>query len=162
MNADSRVMEHFPSTLTAEESNAMVVRIESHFEEHGYGLWAVVSKAHEELLGFCGLATPTFETGFGPAVEVGWRFAHAHWGQGYASEAASAVLDFGFDDAGLTQIYSWALPANQRSIRVMRRIGLTPAPELDFDHPRFLDDDRLRRHVVYRITREEWLRQRTQ
>lgn len=158
MNADSRVMEHFPSTLTAEESNAMVSRIESHFTDHGFGLWAVVTRAGEQLIGFCGLAVPTFDPGFAPAVEVGWRFAFEQWGQGYATESARAALGYGFEHAGLDRVLSWAVPANQRSIQVMRRIGLTAAPELDFDHPRFLDDDRLRRHVVYRITREEWFR----
>jgi len=89
-------------------------------------------------------------------VEIGWRFARDEWGNGVATEAAKAALDFGFEDAGLEEILSWTVPANERSQGVMIRLGMTRAPELDFDHPRLLDDDRLRRHVVYRITREEW------
>ncbi len=157
INADPRVMEHFPSLLEADASDQMIDRIERHFDDHGFGLWAVVTKADSRFIGFCGLAVPTFVTSFTPTVEIGWRLAHEQWGRGYATEAARAVLAFGFDTAGLERILSWAVPANQRSIQVMLRIGLGPAPELDFDHPGLMEDDRLRRHVVYWVTREEWL-----
>lgn len=150
-------MEHFPSVLGREESDALIERIEWQFEEHGFGLWAVELKKGGALAGFCGLAMPGFETAFTPAVEVGWRLAAEHWGHGYATEAATVVLDYGFGVVGLDRILSWAVPANTRSLAVMQRIGLRPAPELDFDHPRLLDDERLRRHVVYRITREQWV-----
>jgi RimJ/RimL family protein N-acetyltransferase len=156
INADPEVMEHFPGPLDPGASDLLLNRIEQHFDEYGYGLWALETKDAMELIGFCGLAVPNFETEFTPAVEIGWRLGRNHWGNGYATEAAGAVLDYGFGEVGIDPILSWALPANHRSIRVMERIGLQPAPELDFDHPRFVDDDRLRRHVVYRITREEW------
>jgi ribosomal-protein-alanine N-acetyltransferase len=156
INADPEVMEHFPSTLTAEESDQFVRRIDRQFEQLGFGLWAVEIKWARRFIGFCGLAVPTFTTHFTPAVEIGWRFAKDQWGNGYATEAANAVLDFGFEKAGLEQILSWAIPANTRSTQVMERLGMQRAPDLDFDHPRFLHDDRLRRHVVYRMTRPEW------
>ncbi len=158
INADPVVMEHFPSPLTTDASDLLIDRIEQHFEDHGFGLWAVETRDDHRLIGFCGLAIPKFVTEFTPAVEIGWRLARQQWGRGYATESARAVLAFGFDTAGLDRILSWALPANRRSIQVMQRIGLRPAPELDFDHPRFMEDDRLRRHVVYRITREDWVR----
>lgn len=103
---------------------------------------------------------PTFQTHFTPAVEIGWRLARDSWGSGYATEAASAVLDFAFDEAELDEVLSWAVPANVRSTQVMERIGMERAPELDFDHPRLMHDDRLRRHVVYRISRSRWLESR--
>ena len=156
LNADPEVMEHFPRILTAEESDQMMQTIELHFEEFGFGLWAVNTTWVPRLVGFCCLAVPTLRTDFTPAVEIGWRFARDEWGNGYAIEAAKAALDFGFDEAGLEEILSWTVPANERSQGVMIRLGMTRAPELDFDHPRLLDDDRLRRHVVYRITLEEW------
>lgn len=156
INADPEVMEHFPAALTAEESDQLVRRIDRQFEQYGFGLWAVEIKWAKRFIGFCGLAVPSFQTHFTPAVEIGWRFAKDQWGSGYATEAAAAVLDFGFEEAGLNEILSWTLPANQRSIQVMERLGMKHAPDLDFDHPRFLHDDRLRRHVVYRITRSEW------
>ena len=156
LNADPEVMEHFPGVLTAEESFQMLQRIELHFEEFGFGLWAVNTIWMPRLIGFCGLAVPTFRTHFTPAVEIGWRFARSEWGNGYATEAGRAALEFGFEQAGLEEILSWTVPANQRSQGVMSRLGMRRAPEFDFDHPRFLDDGRLRRHVVYRMTREDW------
>ena len=159
LNADPEVMEHFPGVLTAQESDQLMQTIELHFEEFGFGLWAVETLWAPRLVGFAGLAVPTFRTHFTPAVEIGWRFARAEWGNGFATEAAKAALEFGFDQAGLDEILSWTVPANERSQGVMIRLGMTRAPELDFDHPRLVDDDRLRRHVVYRITREEWAEQ---
>ena len=156
LNSDPLVMEHFPGVLTREESDRMIRHMELHFEEFGYGLWAVDIRWADRLIGFCGLSVPTFHTHFTPAVEIGWRFVKEEWGNGYATEAARAVVDFGFEQADLDQILSWTIPANERSQGVMERLGMTRAPELDFDHPRFLDDDRLRRHVVYRLTREDW------
>lgn len=160
INSDPDVMEHFPAPMTAEESDQFVRRIDRHFAQHGFGLWAVEIKWARRLIGFCGLAVPTFETHFTPAVEIGWRLAKDSWGTGYATEAATAVLEFGFEEAGIDPILSWTLPVNERSTRVMERIGMKRAPELDFDHPRFMHDDRLRRHVVYRMTRAEWLESR--
>ena len=156
INSDPEVMEHFPGVLSREESDQMILRMELHFEEFGYGLWAVDIRWADRLIGFCGLSVPTFHTHFTPAVEIGWRFARDVWGNGYATEAARAAVDFGFEHADLEQILSWTIPANERSQGVMTRLGMERAPDLDFDHPRFLDDDRLRHHIVYRITREDW------
>jgi RimJ/RimL family protein N-acetyltransferase len=157
INADPEVMEFFPAPLSPEESDQLVRRIERQFEEFGFGLWAVEIKWVHKFIGFCGLSVPTFQTHFTPAVEIGWRFAKDQWGSGYASEAAKAVLDHGFEEADLEEILSWTVPDNRRSTQVMERLGMKRAPELDFDHPRLLHDERLRRHIVYRITRSDWL-----
>ena len=158
MNADPRVMEHFPGTMTRAESDAFVERMEGHFAEHGFGLWAVEVPGEAELIGFVGLAVPRFEAHFTPAVEVGWRLAAEWWGRGYATEAAREALRFGFEDAGLAEIVSFTAPANERSRAVMRRIGMTHDPADDFDHPALPTGHRLRRHVLYRLTRERWTR----
>jgi RimJ/RimL family protein N-acetyltransferase len=55
---------------------------------------------------------PTFDAKFTPCVEIGWRLARAYWGHGYATEAASAMLAFGFDELGLDQIVSFTVPGN--------------------------------------------------
>lgn len=161
LNSDPVVMEHFPGVLTREQSDLMIRQMELHFEEFGYGLWAVDIRWAGKFIGFCGLSVPTFHTHFTPAVEIGWRFTRAEWGNGYATEAAKAAVDFGFEQADLDEILSWTVPANERSQGVMARLGMTRAPELDFDHPRLLDDERLRRHVVYRLTRDDWEQART-
>jgi len=149
-------MEHFPSLLSRAESAEMVRRLDAAFDEHGFGLWAVEVGADASFIGFCGLSIPGFEAPFMPAVEVGWRLGRAHWGNGYATEAARAAVEFGFNEVGLDEIVSFALPANTRSIAVMARLGMSHDPRDDFDHPRFIDDERMRRHVLYRLSRQRW------
>jgi RimJ/RimL family protein N-acetyltransferase len=153
INADPRVMEFFPSRLNREQSDAVATRIRDRFERHGYGLWAVELPELAPFIGFVGLSVPSFEAHFTPCVEIGWRLACEHWGRGYASEAALAVLEFGFNDLRLDEIVSFTTTTNQRSMRVMERIGMARTPEDDFDHPSLVEGHPLRRHVLYRISR---------
>jgi RimJ/RimL family protein N-acetyltransferase len=161
MNADPRVMEHFPGTLTRDESDALVERIAERWAEDGLGLWAVERREDGAFLGFTGLAPPRFEASFTPCVEVGWRLAVDAWGHGYATEAARASLRFGFEDRDLDEILSWTVPANVRSRAVMERLGMTHDPADDFDHPSLPVGSPLRRHVLYRLSREGWLATRS-
>jgi RimJ/RimL family protein N-acetyltransferase len=156
MNADPRVMEHFPGTMGRAESDAHVDAIGAHFATHGYGLWAVEVPDEAEFIGFVGLSVPRFEAHFTPAVEVGWRLTPSAWGHGYATEAAREALRFGFEDAGLAEIVSFTAPVNERSQAVMRRLGMTRDPAGDFDHPALPPGHRLRRHVLYRLSRAGW------
>jgi RimJ/RimL family protein N-acetyltransferase len=110
------------------------------------------------FIGFVGLHRQTFRAPFTPAVEVGWRLARPYWGFGYATEAAREALSFGFGGLGLSEIVSFTVLANARSWRVMERLGLTHNVADDFDHPNLSEGHRLRRHVLYRIRREDWLR----
>jgi RimJ/RimL family protein N-acetyltransferase len=153
LNADPRVMEFLPRLLSREDSDALVERIEAHFERHGFGLWAVEVPGVTRFAGFVGLAIPRFEARFTPCVEIGWRLGAEHWNHGYATEAARTVLEFGFQPLQLEQIVSFTVPANVRSRRVMEKIGMTHAPGDDFDHPLLPEGHPLRRHVLYRIAR---------
>jgi RimJ/RimL family protein N-acetyltransferase len=156
MNADPRVMEHFPAQLTPAESDALIARMTAGWVADGFGLWAVERQADGRLVGFTVLVAPTFEAHFTPAVEIGWRFAVEAWGQGYATEAARAALRFGFEDLDLAEIVSFTVPANMRSRAVMERLGTTRNPADDFDHPRLPPGHPIRHHVLYRLTREDW------
>lgn len=153
LNADPEVMEFFPAPLVREESDALVTRIRGHFDEHGYGLWALEVRNSGRFAGFTGLLQQTFPAHFTPAVEVGWRLDRRAWGRGYASEAARAAITHGFDEVGLDEIVSMTAIANTRSRRVMERIGMSHDPDDDFDHPYVADGSPLRRHVLYRIRR---------
>jgi len=153
MNADARVMEFFPGTLTAQESNALADRIGRHFVEHGFGLWAVEVAGTAPFIGFVGLAVPKFEAHFTPCVEIGWRLAADHWGQGFAPEGASAALEFAFESLSLDEVVSLTAVINLRSRRVMEKIGMTTDPGEDFDHPKVASGHRLCRHVLYRKQR---------
>ncbi len=104
MNADSRVMEHFPSIMTREESDAFVARIRASFEKNGFGLWAVELRgegAAPTFVGFVGLSVPAFEAPFTPCVEIGWRLAYDAWNKGIATEGARATLDVAFGELQL-------------------------------------------------------------
>ncbi len=155
MNCDPRVMEFFPKVLTREESDAIADRIESHFAEHGFGLWAVEIPGATPFAGFVGLSIPRFEAHFTPCIEIGWRLAAETWNQGYATEGARAALDFAFSHLGVDEIVSFTVPANARSRRVMEKIGMTHDAKDDFDHPVLPEGHLLRRHVLYRKRRGE-------
>lgn len=158
LNADPAVMEHMQGLMSRERSDDFVDRIEAHWDEHGWGLWAVEVPGAAPFVGYVGLwPADSLASGM---VEVGWRLAHAHWGHGYATEAAGEALRVGFTDVGLPEIVSFTVPQNVRSRRVMERIGLIRDPSGDFDHPRVdpVAHPQLVRHVFYRLGREEWQR----
>jgi RimJ/RimL family protein N-acetyltransferase len=149
-------MEFFPGILEHTESDAQAARIRGHFDRHGYGAWAVEVPGVAEFIGYVGLGIPRFEAHFTPYVEIGWRLAFEHWGRGYATDAARAAVDFGFEKLRLGQIVSFTVPANLRSRRVMERLGMTHSPAEDFDHPRVPEGHPLRRHVLYRLRYVGW------
>jgi RimJ/RimL family protein N-acetyltransferase len=152
MSADPRVMEFFPKVLDRTESDAVAARYAAHFERHGFGWWVIEVVGVADFIGFTGLDVPRFESHFTPCVEVGWRIAYDFWGRGYATEAARAALEFGFQSLQLDEIVSFTVPTNLRSRRVMERLGMTHAPADDFDHPNLPEGHRLRRHVLYRLS----------
>ena len=158
LNTDPRVMEFMPGLLSAEASDAMILRIEQHFDRHGFGLFAAELLEDRRFLGFIGLSTPAFEAPFMPAVEIGWRLAAESWGCGLATEGAQAVLRYAFQTLELPRVVSFTVPHNLRSRRVMEKLGMTHDPADDFDHPRFAPGHPLRRHVLYRLDRAAWKR----
>jgi RimJ/RimL family protein N-acetyltransferase len=158
MNADPVVMRHFPSVQTREQSDASVRRCQKIPETYPFGVFAAETKADGRFIGFIGLAIPRFEAHFTPCVEIGWRLRADVWGQGLATEGAKRVLELGFGAANLTQIVAMTTLENIASQRVMQKIGMVHDPKEDFDHPELAEGHRLRRHVLYRLTRERWLR----
>lgn len=152
LNADPRVMECFPSVKTWEETKQEYDRICSHIDQYDFGFWAVELKDSHQFIGMIGIKHVTFEAGFTPAVEIGWRLAHEHWGKGYASEGAKAALAYGFNEVGLDEIVSFTTVGNQRSRNVMEKIGMKH--EEDFAHPFLPKDHPLSLHALYRIKNE--------
>ncbi len=135
----------------------MLARIMAHVDRHGFG-WLAVELDDGRLAGTCGLAQVPFTAGFTPAVEIGWRFLPAFWGQGLAEEAARLTLAYGFGPLDLAAVVSFTVPANQPSWRLMQRLGLRAAG--GFDHPDLPAGHPLRPHVLYRLSRAEWVAQR--
>jgi RimJ/RimL family protein N-acetyltransferase len=155
INADPLVARYLPGPMTAEETRAMVERKRAHLARHGFTSFAVEVPGVAAFIGYVGLQWPNFEAHFMPAVEIGWRLAPAHWGKGYATEAARAALRFGFEELNLDQIVSFTVAANKPSWAVMERIGMTRDPAEDFDHPGLPEGHPLRRHMLYRINRPD-------
>ena len=157
LNADSRVMECFPSVLSRQESEQMMKRMQAKIEEQGWGLWAVSIPGVSNFIGFIGLSEPSFNAHFTPTVEVGWRLAYDFWEKGYATEGALKALEYGFETLNLKEIVSFTTTQNHRSIKVMKKIGLHHDPVDDFDHPKLAENHPLKRHVLYRLNRQEWM-----
>lgn len=158
LNGDPEVMRHFPAPLTRAASDAFAERAYARLEDQGWGLWAVEVPGVAPFIGFIGLVELSFPAAFTPAIEVGWRLDHSHWGRGYAPEGATAVLDLAFasDGLGLASVVSLTAVGNRSSRRVMEKLGLTHDPAEDFDHPYVPEGSPVRRHVVYRMTATAW------
>lgn len=148
MNADADVMRYMPAPLTRDEAAATLARLRSGIAERGWGLWAV--EVEGELAGWTGLNPPPWTAHFTPCVEVGWRLRRRFWGRGIATAAAREAVRYGFETLQLEEIVSFTVLANERSWRVMERLGFTRDPAEDFNHPRLPEGHPLRRHILYR------------
>lgn len=156
LNADPIVMAHFPASLTRDESDALADRCERLIAQRGWGAWATEIRATGEFIGFVGLHVPQDDFPLSPCVEILWRLARAHWGQGFATEAARGALRIGFEILSLSEIVSFTVPANTRSRAVMERLGMD-MDAATFEHPSLPVGHALRTHVSYRLSRERWL-----
>ena len=155
MNADPLVMRYFAGPLGPEASAASIQGWQLAFAERGWSNWALSLRDTGEFIGFTGLSLPRRTFAFSPCVEIGWRLAAAHWGQGYATEAARAALQCGFDTLALAEIVSFTSVINRPSRAVMQRIGMANSGE-DFEHPALPEGSPLRLHCLYRLCREVW------
>ncbi len=156
INADPLVMKYLGEILSREQSDEVVDRIETHFQTHGFGLFAAELAEGDEFIGFVGLAVPAFEAAFTPCVEIGWRLAAEYWGAGLATEGAREIVRYAFEELKLPELVSMTAIGNERSRRVMAKLGMAHDPAENFDHPRLPATHPLRRHVLYRLRREKW------
>ena len=81
INQDLKVMEYFPSLQDVDMTKNFIDKVNTHFENHGYSLYATVRKDTNEFIGFIGLLMAEFESHFTPATEIGWRLSSNHWGK---------------------------------------------------------------------------------
>lgn len=152
INSDPVVMEFFYRLLTREQSDNMIQLITERIVEDGFGFWAVERKDTGQFIGFVGINRFTAELPFCPCVEIGWRLAHGHWGQGFATEAALKSLDVGFNQHSLEEIVAFTTVKNKASRRVMEKIGMVDTKQ-NFFHPSVPADSHLQEHCLYKITR---------
>lgn len=149
MNCNDDVMRYFPGKLSVEESNAFVDRINTEFEETGFGLYAVEIKATGEFIGYVGFHRFTFDVPFSPNWEIGWRISDKFWHNGYATEAAMACINFAREKSLSDKLYSFTAVPNTPSENVMKRIGMTY--QGTFMHPALADGHWLKAHKLYMI-----------
>lgn len=119
MNADPLVMEFFPQLRTREESQQALQKIQAHFVEYGYGVYAITDKAHN-FIGMVGLQVNPDKFSFSPCVEIMWRIVHRSWGNGYAPEAARKCLEIGLQEFNLPVIAEYADSLNDNPILIPR------------------------------------------
>lgn len=153
MGQDPEVMRHLGPLMSREASDAAVDRMMAMQKAIGHCFWALEARDGGAFLGFCGLKmAPLGIRGLTGFPEIGWRLARAAWGQGLASEAARACINWGWQQ-GMTRIVAMTVPDNRRSQAVMQRVGMSRRPDLDFDHPLLAKDDPLRPHIAVEICR---------
>jgi RimJ/RimL family protein N-acetyltransferase len=167
LSQDPEVMRYFPGPASPEQVEQLVARQQQALAAGRPGLYAVHTRESEpggtRCVGFVGLAVPRFEAPFmagAGCVEIGWRLRRDAWGRGYATEAARESLRHGFETLRLDEIVSFTAVANEPSRAVMRRLGMRHDDAGDFDHPVLPSGHPLQRHVLYRLSAEEWRRSR--
>ena len=149
LNGNRNVMKYFPATLSVDESSAFVDRINTEFEETGFGLYAVELKESGEFIGYVGFHRFTFDAPFSPGWEIGWRISDRFWHKGYATESAKACLDYASERHFCGRLYSFTSVQNIPSENVMKRIGMRYQGK--FMHPALANGHWLKEHKLYSI-----------
>jgi RimJ/RimL family protein N-acetyltransferase len=153
INADTDVMEHFPSPLSVKESDEFIDRLIAHYEKHGYQYFATEILETQELIGFIGLAFQRYKTDFSPATDIGWRLKKSAWGKGFATEGAKKCLDYAFEVLKLNKVFSTCPINNLQSEKIMKKIGLDKMGE--FNHPNLKEYPELEKCVWYEVSNNE-------
>ncbi len=148
MNADKAVREFFPNTLSQQETEDFIKRMQQHFTMYGYCYFAVDELATNKFIGFIGLSNQTFKSEFTPCVDIGWRLLSTAWGKGYATEGALACLTFAFTTLNLKEVYAIAPVLNLKSQHVMQKIGMSEY--IHFIHPKIDKNNPLKKCIAYR------------
>lgn len=139
---DPEAMRFFPRTLDRQAMNEWIDRNQKRYEQYGYGLWAVILRGEQKLIGDCGLVIQ--DVGGIEELEVGYHFNKNYWRRGFAAEAARACIDYAFQRLGCRRVISMIRPENEPSRQVAERNGLRIEKEIFW---------RGYQHYVYAIER---------
>ena len=147
INLDEEVMRFFPSPYGLDATTSLIERMQKEYEQRRHCYFAADLLETGEFIGFIGLSYQDYLEKYDPFVDIGWRLAPHVWGKGLAPEGAKACLDYAFSTLGLKSVYAVASQANLPSLRVMQKIGMA---QIDvFDHPKLLNNERLKSCVLY-------------
>ena len=155
--SDKQVRQFYPTRKTRSDADALLENLVSSYRYAAFTWIAACLKETGQPVGFTGLAKVDFDVPFLPSVEIGWIYKPAFWRRGFASEAACALFEHGFNELGLEEIVAFTAAINEPSAAVMRHLRMVRCEEDDFDHPMVCDDAaHLRPHVLYRMTSNTW------
>jgi RimJ/RimL family protein N-acetyltransferase len=158
MVADAEVMKYFPSTLTRKQSDAAIDRFSHCIDSNGWGFWAAESRDTNRFIGFVGINDNPEGLPFSPCVDIGWRLRRDEWGKGLATEGACAALAHAFLTANLPEVVAMTPLLNLASERVMQKLGMNKRRS-NFMHPALQPGHELEEHVLYSLSRSEYLNQ---
>ncbi len=147
INSDPKVMEFFPNIPSKEQTMEFVDKMKNQFSKNGFCYFAVDILETNEFIGFIGISEQNFKADFTPCVDIGWRLAQKEWGKGYATEGAKKCLDFAFNTIGLETIKSICPIINDKSERVMEKLGMKK--KNTFKHPLLKEYKELEVCVLY-------------
>lgn len=152
---DQHGMEYLIPVPDEAAFQALLARLDEWRDTLGHSFWVIERCEDGAVLGLCGLKHGTEGTPIAGMTEIGWRLGTAYWHQGYAREAAQAVLTWAWAQLPVERIYAITVPANRPSWGLMERLGMMRDHGADFDHPNVPDDSPLKRHVTYWIDRPD-------
>lgn len=150
LNADEQVMQHFPKTLTKDQTISFIEKSKNQYKDKGYTYFAVDVLETNEFIGFIGLSYQTYEASFNPSVDIGWRLDKKHWGKGYATEGAKRCLVYASENLKLKIINSVCPVVNKASENVMKKIGMQKVT--NFMHPALNEYPNLQECLLYQLT----------
>lgn len=122
IHSDPEVSRFIGGVKSLDQTRQRLEQWREEYRHNGFAKWAVILRCSGELIGRCGLAIEQIDSG--PECELGWTFARAHWGNGYATEAAKAAMEYSFRVLGRQHLISLIRPGNKASTRVATRIGM--------------------------------------
>jgi RimJ/RimL family protein N-acetyltransferase len=125
----------------------LVEKSKRNIVEHGYGYFVCEHTETGKVIGMVGLNYVEIDAPYFPCYTVSWIFGKSFWGKGHATEAAKALINYGFEVCNLSEIYACTTSENKASENVMKRLGMSF--KNDFGFPDFKEDDPFYKHVLY-------------
>lgn len=147
--SDPETMKYYPAPYNLGGAEGWINKSRNSYRENGFGLWAIVLKSDEIFIGQCGITYTDIDGENLP--EIGYHLNKNFWNQGFATEAASAVLNYGFKNLKIKKIFIHTWVKNVPSIRIAEKIGMMKIKEYD---KHIQKHDMIRRHVVYSMSNE--------
>ncbi|WP_297797165.1 GNAT family N-acetyltransferase [uncultured Eudoraea sp.] len=145
LNSDPEVMKYTgdPPFESVKMAREFLLNYQD-YDNNGFGRWAVITKASHSFIGWCGLKLNEQNL-----VDIGFRFFRREWNKGYATEAASACLEYGFVELNLTEIIGRVARQNAASIKVLEKLSMDYWKK---DNCKGIEDS-----LYYRLTKEQYL-----